>query len=334
MTSLGFGILGAGRIGKLHARNIAGIIDNAHVVGVMDALPEAAKVLADVVGAYATQDADALISDPKVDAVLIGSPTSLHAEQIKKAARAGKAIFCEKPVALTLPETIAAMKVVEAEGVPFQIGFNRRFDPAIGAVARAVHSGELGKVEMFRSQSTDPSPPPMTYVATSGGIYLDSSIHDIDIARFVAGDIERVTALGRVMVDPAMKEHGDIDTSILTLEFTSGALGLIQNSRRTAFGHDVRLEVHTEKGKMVSEDERQTLVWRYTKAGIQGDYKHFFLERFRDAYINELQAFVNAIHEQHKPSPSASDAIESLRVAIAATRSLRENRPVKVAEIV
>mgnify|MGYP000008368243 CR=1 FL=1 len=333
MKSIGFGILGAGRIGKLHARNIAGVVDNAHVVGIMDALPDAAEALAKTSGAYAIGDAEALIKDEAVDAVLIASPTTLHAEQIKSAAKAGKAIFCEKPIAFTLPETIEAMEVVEAAGVPFQIGFNRRYDPGIGALAKAVHTGELGSVEMFRSQSTDPEPPPLSYVATSGGIYLDSVIHDIDIARFVAGDIERVTALGRVLVEPGMKEHGDVDTSILTLEFTSGAIGVIQNSRRSVFGHDVRVEVHGEKGKIVSEDERNTLVWRYGKDGIRGDYNYFFLERFKDAYIGELQAFVNAVLADEKPHPSPQDAIESLRVAIAATRSLHEGRPVAIAEV-
>lgn len=333
MTSIGFGILGAGRIGRLHARNIAGIVDHAHVVGVMDALPDAAEALATLSGAYATEDAEALINDDAVDAVLIASPTTLHAEQIKTAARAGKAIFCEKPVAFTLSETVEAMEIVEAAGVPFQIGFNRRYDPGIGALAKAVHAGELGKLEMFRSQSTDPEPPPLSYVATSGGIYLDSVIHDIDIARYVAGDIERVTALGRVLIEPGMKEHGDVDTSILTLEFTSGAIGVIQNSRRSVFGHDVRVEVHGEGGKIVSEDERNTRVWRYGKEGIRGDYNYFFLERFKDAYIAEVQAFVNAVLEGQTPHPSPQDAIESLRVALAATRSLHEGRPVEIAEV-
>jgi myo-inositol 2-dehydrogenase/D-chiro-inositol 1-dehydrogenase len=334
MAKLGFGILGAGRIGRHHARNLTGAIDRARVVGVMDAIPEAAEeVAAASAGAYATQDAEALISDKTVDCVLIASPTTLHAEQIVRAARAGKAIFCEKPVAFTLPETIRAMEVVEETGVPFQIGFNRRFDPGIAAVAKAIHTGGLGEVEMFRSQSGDPSPPPLDYVATSGGIYLDSAIHDIDVARFIVGEVERVTALGRILVEPGMEEHGDVDTSVLTLEFASGALGIIQNSRRTVYGHDVRVEVHAAAGKVVSEEERDTQVWTYTSEGIQGDYTSVFLERFRQAYIRELQSFVDAVLEERKPSPGPSDAIESLRVAIAATRSLHEERPVRLAEV-
>ena len=268
-ASLGFGIIGAGRIGKLHARNIAGITEGAHVVAVMDAFAEAADSLAAKHNAFATQDVEALINHPDVDAVVIGSPTTLHAEQIKLAARAGKAIFCEKPVALDLHETIDAMQMVKDTSAPFQIGFNRRFDPSIAAVGKAIHSGEMGKVEMFRSQSSDPSPPPLSYVATSGGIFLDSAIHDFDIARFIGGEVERITALGRVLVEPDYEQHGDVDTSVVTLEFKSGALGIIQNSRRTAFGHDVRVEVHAEKGKLIAEHERRTNIWNYTKDGIQ-----------------------------------------------------------------
>lgn len=334
MTSLGFGVLGAGRIGRLHARNLSGAVDRARVVGVMDAIPEAAEVVAAAsAGAYATQDAEALIKDEQIDCVLIASPTTLHAEQIVLAARAGKAIFCEKPVAFTLPETIEAMEVVEETGVPFQIGFNRRFDPGIAAVAEAIHSGGLGEVEMFRSQSGDHSPPPLDYVATSGGIYLDSAIHDIDVARFIVGEVERVTALGRVLIEPGMEEHGDVDTSVLTLEFASGALGIIQNSRRTAYGHDVRVEVHAAAGKVVSEEERDTQAWTYTREGIRGDYRSDFLERFKQAYIRELQSFVDAVLEGRKPSPGPRDAVESLRVAIAATRSLHEKRPVRLVEV-
>lgn len=331
--SLGFGIIGAGRIGKLHAKNIAGSIEGAHVAAVMDALAEAADALATKHHAASTQDVQELIHHPDVDAVVIGSPTSLHAEQIKLAAQAGKAIFCEKPVALDLHTTQEAMQVVQDAGVPFQIGFNRRFDPAIASLARTIHSGELGKVEMFRSQSSDPSPPPLSYVATSGGIFLDSAVHDFDIARFIGGEVERVTALGRVLVEPDYAQYHDVDTSMVTLEFTSGALGIIQNSRRTQFGHDVRVEVHAAGGKLIAEQERRSNVWRYTKEGMAADYQMDFLERFRDAYVLELQAFVNAVHNHTPPTPSHTDAIESLRVALAATISLREQRPVNLAEI-
>ena len=329
---LGFGVLGAGRIGALHARNLAGSIDGAHLVAVMDANPKAAQKAA-YGGAAVLQDADELLAYPSVDAVLIASPTTLHAEQIKAAAQAGKAIFCEKPVALDLETTQAALDAVKTAGVPFQIGFNRRFDTGFREVARAIHAGELGRPEIFRSQSSDPTPPPESYIETSGGLYLDSVIHDLDIARFMLGDVARVTALGRVLVAPYMEAHGDIDTSILTVEFASGAIGVIQNSRRTVYGYDLRIEVHGERGKLVTEAERATQVWKYSEAGIQGDYVYYFLERFRDAYRAEVQAFVDAVRAGEKPTPGAEDAVAALRLALAATKSLKEGRPVEVSEI-
>ncbi len=330
-TSIGFGVLGAGRIGALHARNLAGAVDGAHLVAVIDADPEAAQRAA-YGRATVCKDVDALLEHPDVEAVLIASPTPLHAQQIKQAAGAGKAVFCEKPVALDLRETQDALAVVQETGVPFQIGFNRRFDSGFREVARAIHAGDLGRPEMFRSQSSDPTPPPESYVATSGGIFIDSVIHDLDIARFMMGKIVRVTALGRVLVAPYMETHSDVDTSILTLEFASGAIGVIQNSRRTVHGYDLRVEVHGERGKLVTEAERATQVWKYGEAGIQGDYVYYFLERFRDAYRAEVQAFVDAVREGRTPTPGAEDALEALRVALAATKSLKEKRPVEVSE--
>ena len=331
-SSLGFGVIGAGRIGALHARNLAGSIDGAHLALVMDANPDAAQRAA-YGGAAVVESVEALLEHPAVNAVLIASPTTLHAEQITAAARAGKAIFCEKPVALDLKTTQDAVNAVKTAGVPFQIGFNRRFDAGFREVARAIHAGELGRPEMFRSQSSDPAPPPESYVQTSGGIFLDSVIHDLDIARFMLGEVTRVTALGRVLVAPYMEVYGDVDTSILTLEFTSGAIGVIQNSRRTVHGYDLRVEVHGECGKLVTEAERATPVWKYGEAGIQGDYMYYFVERFRDAYRTEVQAFVDAVKAGEKPTPGAEDAVKALQLALAATKSLKENRPVEVAEI-
>lgn len=331
--SLGFAVIGAGRIGNLHARHLAGAIDGAHLVAVMDTSLEAAKKAA-YGKAYVAQTVDIILDDSEIDAVVIASPTSLHASQLEAAAASGRAIFCEKPVASNLSETTAAMKAVEKAGVPFQVGFNRRFDPAYAEVARAIHAGELGRIELFRSQSSDPELPPKAYTVFAGSYYLDSVIHDIDSARFMVGEIERVTALGRALAAPYLAETGDIDTSILTLEFAGGAIGVLMNSRRTVHGYDLRIEVHGEKGKLVAEDERATKVWHYGKDGIHGDYYYYFLERFRDAYRIEVQAFVDAVREGYPPSPGPTDAIESLRVALAATKSLKEGgKPVTVTEI-
>ena len=332
-ASLGFAVIGAGRIGALHARHLAGSVDGARLVMVVDAdEATAARVAEGKPGVVATSDLAAALSDPAVDAVLIASPTSLHASQLRAAAAAGKAIFCEKPVANDLGETIAAMTAVERAGVPFQIGFNRRYDPAYAAIGREVSAGAIGNVELFRSQSSDPGPAPEAYIATSAGFFKDSVIHDIDTARFVAGEVERVTALGRVMVDPVYERYGDIDTSVITLEFASGALGVLMNSRRTVYGHDLRVEVHGSLGKLVAEDERATKVWRYDAGGVHGDYYYHFIERFTDAYRLELQAFVAAVAAGRRPTPGAVDAVESLRVAEAAELSLKEGRTVAVRE--
>ena len=330
--AISFGVIGAGMIGSLHAKNIATRIAGAKLAAVMDINLDAAKKSAHG-DAYVTDDLDKMLNDPDIDAVLIASLTSLHSEHIHKAVEAGKAIFCEKPVAIDLEETRRVMKLVEDANIPFQIGFQRRFDPGYAEVARAIHAGEMGKVEMFRSQSSDPTPAPEHYIASSGGIYIDSVIHDIDVARFIAGDVKRVTALGANPVDPVYDKHGDISVSILTLEFESGSIGVIQNHRRTPHGYDLRCEVHCEKGKLTTEDERQTKVWRYDQGGIHGDYFYYFMQRFADAYRVEVQAFVDALHANQPVAPGTQDAIESLRVAVAATLSLKEKRPVDISEL-
>ncbi len=329
---IGFGVIGAGLIGSLHAKNIATRVAGAELIGVMDVNLAVAEKYA-FGNAYATQDLDRLLNDPDVDAVLIASLTSLHSEHIEKAAQAGKAIFCEKPVAIDIAETRRVMQLVEDKKIPFQIGFQRRFDPGYADLARRLREGEMGKIEMFRSQSSDPKPAPEHYIASSGGIYIDSVIHDIDVARFMVGEIRQVTALGRNLVDPVYGKHKDIDISILTLEFENDAIGLIQNSRRTPHGYDLRVEVHCEKGKLVTEDERQTKLWRYDAQGIHGDYFYYFMQRFDDAYRQEVQAFVDALVKGESGKPDTQDAIESLRVAIAATKSLHEGRSVLVSEI-
>jgi len=331
---IGFAVVGAGRIGALHARHLAGSVDGARLVMVVDVdAATAGRVAGGRAGVSVGSGLAHALADPDVDAVLIASPTSLHSEQLRAAAAAGKAIFCEKPVANDLAETISAMAAVEAAGVPFQIGFNRRFDPAYAALGRAVHGGKIGAVELFRSQSSDPGPAPEAYIASSAGFFKDSVIHDIDTARFVAGEVERVTALGRVMVDPVYQRYGDVDTSVITLEFVSGALGVLMNSRRTVYGHDLRVEVHGSLGKLVAEDERATKVWGYDATGVHGDFYYHFIERFTEAYRRELQAFVDAIAAGAVPTPGATDAIESLRVAEAAERSLKERRTVAVSEL-
>lgn len=331
-AEIGFAVVGAGRIGALHARHLLGAVEGGRLVMVVDVDEAAARRAGGGVVEVARDISEAL-SNPRVDAVVVASPTDKHVEQVQAVAAAGKAVFCEKPVAKTLADTRRALASVAAAGVPFQIGFHRRFDPAYADVARAVAAGELGGVELFRSQSTDPAPPPEEYVAVSGGFYRDSVVHDLDAARFIAGEVTHVTALGRVLVDERFARQKDVDTSVVTLEFESGALGVVMNSRRTDYGHDLRIEVHGSVGKLVAEDERATKVWRYDKAGVHGDFFGHFLKRFKDAYRLEMEAFTSALRSGKEPAPGPRDAIESLRLAEAAQASLESGTRVAVAEI-
>ena len=329
---LRFAVIGAGRIGALHAAHLAGSVPGAELAAVVDTNLAAAERAAGR-GAYATDDLERVLADGRIGALLIASPTPLHAPQISSAARAGKAIFSEKPVALDVADTRAALAAVEAARVPFQIGFQRRYDPGFARARALVEAGAIGRVEMFRALACDPEPAALDYLRTSGGIYKDMTIHDLDIARFLCGEVDEVSALGASLVDPRIGELGDADTSVLTLRFRSGALGVIQNSRRAAYGYDVRTEVQGERGKIVVENERATPVWIYAPGGVAGDYYHWFVDRFRDAYRLELQAFVEAVRAGRAPTPGAVDALESLRVAEAATGSLRAGRPVRLAGV-
>ena len=319
--SIGFGVLGAGRIGRRHARNVAAAIDHAHLVSVYDASQAAAQEAA-FGSAEVAPSVDALLARSDVDAVIIASPTPLHVEQIEAAAQAGKAIFCEKPISLAYAETVRALDTVKRCGVPFQLGFNRRFDPGIAALADGVRAGSIGAPELFRSLSSDPAPPPEAYVAVSGGLFLDSAIHDFDLARWLLGDVKRVTAVGRVLVEPYFKDHQDVDTSVVTLEFESGALGVVQNSRRTRYGYEVRVEVLGSEGKMVAEDAIDPKAWRFDASGVHAQHVHYFLERFEVAYQREVQAFVDSMLAGEAPSPGPQDALASLEIALAARESV------------
>ncbi len=329
---LRFAVIGAGRIGALHAAHLAGSVPGAELAAVVDTDLEAAERAA-ARGAYATDDLGQILADVRIGAVLIATPTILHAEQISSAARAGKAIFSEKPVALDVGETRAALAAVEAARVAFQVGFQRRYDPGFARARALIESGALGRVEMFRALACDPEPASLDYLRTSGGLYKDMAIHDLDIARFLCGEVDEVSALGAALVDPRIGEIGDVDTSVLTLRFRSGALGVIQNSRRAVYGYDIRTEVLGARGKVVVENERATPLWTYGKEGVTGDYYHWFVDRFRDAYRLEVQSFTEAVLAGRRPTPGPVDALESLRVAEAATTSVRAGRPVRLTDV-
>lgn len=327
-----FAILGAGRMGVEHGHALVGLPD-VQVVAVADPVQEAAQRVARLTRARKVY-ADPLdaIHDPEVQAVIIVTPTSTHAALIEAAAKAGKAIFCEKPVASDLAETERVMKIVQDTGVPFQIGFQRRYDVAFAQAKERILAGELGQIEQFNATGRDPAPPPIEYLKVSGGIFLDQAIHDLDVARFLVGEVDEVLAIGEARVDPAIGEMGDADTTTVLLKFANGAQGALQNSRRAVYGYDVRTEVFGSGGKFVLDATPKTPLRAYGQ-GVNMDHYFFFMDRFKDAYRAEIAAFVASLSAGTPPTPGPFDALESLRLALACTRSLKEGRAVKVADV-
>jgi myo-inositol 2-dehydrogenase/D-chiro-inositol 1-dehydrogenase len=322
---IGMGVIGVGRIGRMHAGLLAREVPGATLVAVHDANREAAEA----VGVRACE-LDELLADPGVDAVAICSSTETHADLIVAAAHAGKPIFCEKPISLDLGEVDRALAAVDAAGVPFQIGFNRRFDPAHQAVHEAVMRGDVGDPQLVRISSRDPEPPPMDYVRGSGGIFLDMTIHDFDMARYVTGsDVVEVFARGAVHVDPAFADAGDVDTALVTLVHENGCLTAIDNSRQAVYGYDQRVEVFGSRGMASSENPlAHTTVVRTANGTSMAALPYFFLERYIPSYLREWAAFVGAVRSGTTPPVSGADARAPLVIGLAAWQSLTDGRPV------
>ena len=326
------GVIGVGRIGRMHAELLHRQVPGATVAGVYDALPEAAEAVAAQLGVPVARSVEELLDDGALDAVAICSASDSHAELMIAAARAGKAIFCEKPVSLELSEVDRALAVVQAAGVPFQIGFNRRFDPGHASVAAAVAAGEVGDPHLVRISSRDPAPPPLDYVRVSGGIFLDMTIHDFDMARFVTGsEVVEVFARGAVRIDPAVGELGDVDTALVTLVHESGCLTAIDNSRQAVYGFDQRVEVFGSAGMAASENPLAHYGQLTTAAGMRRPpLPYFFLERYTPSYLHEWRAFVDAVGAGGPSPMGPQDARAPLVIGLAAWRSLREGGPVAV----
>jgi myo-inositol 2-dehydrogenase/D-chiro-inositol 1-dehydrogenase len=324
-------VLGAGRIGKIHGRNVA-TRPGVKLVAVADPHRPSAEELAAATGAE-VRDIDAAIGSPDVDAVIIGTPTTTHADLIEKAARAGKAIFCEKPVDLSAERIVACLEVVKAAGVPLMIGFNRRFDPNFAALRRRLAAGAIGEVEIVTVLSRDPAPPPASYVATSGGIFRDMMIHDLDMARFLLGGDEpvEVHAMGSALVDPEIGAAGDADTALVVMKTAAGRLCQISNSRRATYGYDQRIEVHGSMGMLRAGNVHESTVELASAEGFRADpVQHFFLERYAEAYRTELATFVDCVEKGVAPSPSGEDGLAAQRLADAATLSWQTGKPVRV----
>lgn len=335
-AKLNIGLIGAGRIGKVHAETVAFRLPEARLASITDINREAACQLAARCGIPAVAASTSeIMADPSVDAVLICSSTDTHAALIADAARAGKHIFCEKPIALDLAKIDAALDAVAKAGVKLQIGFNRRFDANFARVRRAIESGEIGIPRLIHIVSRDPAPPPITYVKSSGGIFLDMTIHDFDMARFLIGDeVEEVFVSGGVMVDPAIGEAGDIDTALTVLRFRNGAIGTIDNCRQAAYGYDQRVEILGSLGKIETENLHPNQAVVSTGSEVRKDLPmHFFMDRYLESFAAELRSFVNAVLEGKHVPVTGRDGRAPVVMAMAARKSFDECRPVRLAEI-
>jgi myo-inositol 2-dehydrogenase / D-chiro-inositol 1-dehydrogenase len=327
-------VIGVGRIGRMHAELLAREVRGAGVCAVYDARRQPADEVASALGVPAAASVEEIL-DGDVDAVAICSSSDTHVELLIAAAHAGKAVFCEKPVSLELAELDRALAEVQSAGVPFQIGFNRRFDPAHASVREAVASGAIGEPHLVRISSRDPEPPPLEYVKNSGGLFLDMMIHDFDMARYLTGaEVTEVYATGTVRIEPSFAEIGDIDTALVTLVHEDGCLTAIDNSRRAAYGYDQRVEVFGSRGMAVSDNPPSHTGAILTSEGRrQPALPHFFIERYASSYLYEWQAFVDAVHANTMPPVSISDARAPLLIGLAAARSLRNGRPVRIEEV-
>ena len=334
--TVNIGIIGAGRIGKVHADALTRRIPAANVLAIADVYENAAQAAAHDYGIpQATGDYQAVLSNNDIDAVVICSSTDTHSQFITEAAQAGKQIFCEKPIDFDLGRIDAALSAVDQAGVLLQIGFNRRFDPNHARVKQAVEHGEIGTPHLLHIISRDPAPPPIEYIKVSGGIFLDMTIHDFDMARFVVGaEVEEIYAAAGVMVDPAIGAAGDVDTAMITLKFANGVIGVIDNSRQAVYGYDQRLEVFGSKGSASTGNWYPNVVTISDETSVHRDLPlNFFMERYTDSYVAEMVAFIDAI-EQGKPTPvSGMEGRIPVVMGLAARKSYDENRPVRLDEI-
>jgi myo-inositol 2-dehydrogenase/D-chiro-inositol 1-dehydrogenase len=330
------GIIGAGRIGRVHAETLAFRLPEARIAAITDLNREAAQALAARCNISNIVESSAeILADPQIEAVLICSSTPTHAELIVAAAKAGKHIFCEKPIAHSLVQIDRALAAVETAGVQLQIGFNRRFDANFARVRKAVATGEIGVPSLMHIISRDPAPPPIGYIRSSGGIFADMTIHDFDMARFLIGDeVEEIYTAAGVMVDPEIGLAGDLDTALVMLRFRNGTIGSIDNSRKAIYGYDQRVEILGSKGKIATENcyPNQAIV-------SSGDavYKdlplNFFMERYTESFVAELQSFTQAVLENRQTAVTGIDGRIPVVMAIAARKSYDEHRPVRLEEV-
>jgi len=330
------GLIGAGRIGRLHAETLAHRVRGVRLLAVADVVFEAAeKCAADFDVPSAFKDHRQILDDPKIEAVAICSSTDTHASFIEQAAQAGKHIFCEKPIDFNLERIDRTLKAVEKAGVKLQIGFNRRFDPSFKRARDMVAAGKIGTPHIVRITSRDPKTPPLGFVERSGGMFADMTIHDFDMARYLVGsEVEEVYAIGTVLVDPAIGRLGDIDTAVVVLRYQNGAIGVIDNSRQAVYGYDQRIEVFGSEGGIVVTNPTADLAVLSDADGVYSAKPlYYFPERYAESFIAEVREFIECVQEDRVPPVTGIDARVPVAMAIAALKSSRENRPVKLSEI-
>ena len=332
MQKLKVGIIGAGRIGQVHAKSITYHIPQAEIVAISDIYVDGAKkVAADLGIPNAYEDYHEILNNPEIEAVLICSSTDTHADIAVEAAEAGKHIFCEKPVDLTVAKIKKVIAAVEKAGVKLQIGFNRRYDHNFAEIKRLANEGKLGNLQTIKITSRDPEPPAIEYVKVSGGIFLDMTVHDFDMARFIGGEVEEVYANATVMVDPAI---GDVDTALVALKFKSGAIGVIDNCRKACYGYDQRLEVFGSGGQASAANDTPTNVSYINDDGNRTDKPlYFFLERYMESFSEEMRQFTEAVINDTEVPVGIHAGLQSVKIGLAARKSVEEHRPVKISEI-
>ena len=325
-------MFGAGRIGKIHARSIADHPET-QLKYVIDPAEGPARDLAELYGATVADEATVL-ADPAVAAILVASATSTHADLIEKGLRAGKAVFCEKPIDLSIERVEACLKAVEGAKAPLFLAFNRRFDPGVAEMARRIRAGEIGDLELVTVVSKDPGALPIEYLAVSGGMFRDMTIHDFDMARFIMGEeFVSVTATAATLTDPAIKAEGDIDTACVTLQAASGRIAVITNSRRASYGYDQRVEAHGSLGTLRTENVPISMLVQEREDGVRREKpQFFFLERYAQSYRNEWDHFVRVLNGQEKAAPSGQDGRRALLLAEAAYQSLATGRRIDLAQ--
>lgn len=328
-------LIGAGRIGAIHARNLARLGQQCEFAMIVDPRTSVAQTLADECGvARVEHDIDAVFDRDDIDGIVIASSTETHAPYIEAAAAAGKDVFTEKPIALDLTTTDSVIASVERAGVRLQVGLQRRFDPGYLSAWEYLQSGALGQIEMLHDAMRDPEPPPLAYLETSGGFFRDMTIHNFDCARWLMGDDPvEIFATGSAVVSDDIRALGDIDTCAVTMTYASGAIVSIENSRRSAFGYDVRTEVFGSGGAIFVDDAQATPVRRYHREGVTEDHRYFFFDRFAEAYVRELELFVLAIAHDRDVAVTGADGRGALLLSYAAEMSYRDGKPVNLADV-